>query len=138
MFTRSAALDTKQGQAIQKINEYWGGKEDLRSGRETIGIAVCKKKYKPFCFDKDNNTVERMYGCQLHHEMRKNTIQKYGPRPGWQPFGVWSLKKAERALRSDSSDSESSDYCGNGTCAYKQAKAYDDVYRELTGESEPE
>lgn len=122
MFTRSAARDTKQGQAIQEVNAKWG--EDClgRSGRETIGIAVCKKKYNPFQFHvvqvspggsslvMENNgkstqtkteqlkrvevLVERLYGCQCHHNRRKEKIVKHGVRPGWQPFGVWSLKKA--------------------------------------------
>ena len=45
MFIASAANDTLQGRAIQKVNEQWGA--DFRSwnGRETIGISVCKKKY---------------------------------------------------------------------------------------------
>ena len=48
MFIASAANDTLQGRAIQRVNEHWGA--DFRSwnGRETIGISVCKKKYGQF------------------------------------------------------------------------------------------
>ncbi len=50
MFIKSAANDTLQGSAIQKVNENWGA--DFRSwvGHETIGIPVCKKKYGTFLF----------------------------------------------------------------------------------------
>ena len=73
MFLPSAANDTLQGRAIQKINEKWGvhinSKDNDRNpsltcksishrnksgstGAETIGIPVCKKKYAPFEFRK--------------------------------------------------------------------------------------
>jgi hypothetical protein len=38
--------------------------------------------------------VERMYGCKCHHPKRKDQILRDGVRVGWQPYGVWSLKKA--------------------------------------------
>lgn len=106
MFTRSAAADTLQGQAIQQINSRWG--KDTRSwvGRETIGIPVCKNKYSPFLFVKNtaktssgktnvNITVQRMYGCHCHSDARKRVIEQYGVREGWEPFGQWSLSKAK-------------------------------------------
>jgi hypothetical protein len=131
MFTRSAAGDTLQGQAIQSVNEKWGDDFLQRSGRETIGIPVCKKKYNPFLFhvvevkstttttipnesssetllsprkdqqqQKQQQTkrlevlVERLYGCRCHHVKRKEVILEHGVRKGWQPYGVWSLRKA--------------------------------------------
>ena len=122
MFIRSAAHDTLQGRAIQKVNEHWG--EDFRSwgGRETIGIPVCKKKYSPFCFEiADSNDgsddddeedsgrrrpkmeveVSRMYGCKCHSDMRKAVIEQHGVRKGWEPFGQWSLKKAQDLARKE-------------------------------------
>jgi len=39
--------------------------------------------------------VERMYGCKCHSEIRKQMIEKYGERPGWEPFGQWSIAKAK-------------------------------------------
>jgi hypothetical protein len=127
MFTRSAAMDTLQGKAIHSINVKWGScnNTDISSscslstgtpvasgrapGRETIGIPVCKKKYKPFAFhvtkqNKCNNgkvlvQVERLYGCQCHHPYRKKVIGQHGERQGWQPFGVWSLRKAQNQAR---------------------------------------
>jgi hypothetical protein len=120
MFSRSAASDTLQGMAIQDVNTKWGEDVLNRKGRETIGGAVCKKKYNPFLFEllESNNRlvstrsnknsrctqtesvqvkvkVERMFGCACHHYQRKKKILKYGLRPGWQSFGVWSLKKAK-------------------------------------------
>lgn len=75
-------------------------------GRETIGIAVCKKKYKPFQFRvlKERGGVkvavaERLYACQCHHAARKAVIEQHGVRQGWQPFGVWSLRKAQEQAR---------------------------------------
>lgn len=122
MFTRSAAMDTLQGKAIHSVNLKWGSvhNTDISSsssnvttpiscsrapGRETIGIPVCKKKYKPFAFHvlKQNGTylvqVERLYGCQCHHPNRKQVIEQHGVRKGWQPFGVWSLRKAQEQAR---------------------------------------
>lgn len=113
MFARSAAADTLQGKAIQSVNVKWGTDVLSRSGRETIGIPVCKKKYRPFAFqivqdrdDSDDNTdgkvkvtVERLYACQCHHPQRKAVIEQYGVRQGWQPFGVWSLRKAQEQAR---------------------------------------
>lgn len=113
MFIRSAAHDTLQGRAIQKVNEHWG--EDFRSwgGRETIGIPVCKKKYSPFCFKITDGNVDdkgerrldvdvtRMYGCKLHSDMRRTVIEQHGVRKGWEPFGQWSLKKAQDMARKE-------------------------------------
>lgn len=106
MFARSAATDTLQGKAITEINTRWGADSLCRAGRETIGIPVCKKKYKPFRFSivrGEGNVakvhVERMFGCPCHHPVRKDVIEKHGVRPGWQPFGVWSLRKAQDAAR---------------------------------------
>lgn len=129
MFTRSAAMDTLQGKAIHSINMKWGSitNTDISAssssapnssmcgrapGRESIGIPVCKKKYKPFGFRvlKQTNTgssgngtyvvqVERLYGCQCHHPYRKQVIEQHGERSGWQTFGVWSLRKAQNHAR---------------------------------------
>jgi hypothetical protein len=115
-------MDTLQGKAIHSVNMKWGSPvRDASSsststitsaiacsrapGRETIGIPVCKKKYKPFDFRvvKQNGIfvvqVERLYGCQCHHPQRKQVIELYGERQGWQPFGAWSLRKAQNQAR---------------------------------------
>lgn len=106
MFLRSAAADTLQGKAIARINSTFGTDQLHRSGRETIGIPVCKKKYKPFAFtmppqDGKNTAVEvtRMYACPVHHPLRLATMQQHGARKGWQPFGVWSLRKAKEQAK---------------------------------------
>ncbi|CAB9512627.1 expressed unknown protein [Seminavis robusta] len=127
MFIKSAANDTLQGKAIQAVNEKWG--EDFRQwgGHETIGIPVCKKKYSPFSFkivrheteDSDCSddeeeqqqqkrrrprfevVVDRRFGCKLHSCCRKNVIEKYGVRKGWEPFGQWSMKKALELARKE-------------------------------------
>lgn len=108
MFARSAAPDTLQGRAIQKLNERWGDDYLQRAGRESIGFPVCKKKYAPFCFpvttEESGETVvqvERMYGCRIHHEFRKAVIEKHGERDGWEPFGQWSLVKAKELARQE-------------------------------------
>ncbi|GMI39422.1 hypothetical protein TeGR_g8447, partial [Tetraparma gracilis] len=83
-----------QSAAIQAAIDKWGA--DLH---------CCKKKFKPFrvhvvttTVDATGKTttridVERMFGCQYHHEARKAVIKKHGERKGWQPYGVWSAKK---------------------------------------------
>jgi len=172
MFIRSAAMDTLQGKAIHGINEKWG--EDFRQwgGRETIGIPVCKKKYAPFCFkvvphddrSKVEVKVERMYGCRLHGGFRKAVIEQHGVRKGWEPFGQWSMRKAQQQARieterlnqsrgagtdGDTSGEEwTSDdgeekinllnptMCNNGNCTWKVKEKYDDVYAEIHGRSE--
>ncbi|KAL7570511.1 hypothetical protein ACA910_004288 [Epithemia clementina (nom. ined.)] len=123
MFARSAAPDTLQGRAIQAVNEKWGDvMPRFKRGRESIGMAVCKKKYAPFRFylekqqpDRPSSDsivagvggptaiqtvrVERMFGCPCHHNLRRSVIRQYGERPGWEPFGQWSLRKAEDIAR---------------------------------------
>lgn len=127
MFIKSAASYTNQGKAIQSINEKWGeqtsGTRRPWGGRETIGIQVCKKKYSPFLFtveetDHDendakncNNTgascaerkrivkVVRLFGCPHHSDLRKEKIECHGVRKGWEPFGQWSLRKAQQLAR---------------------------------------
>lgn len=102
MFARSAASDTLQGKAMQRVNERWGSDALGRSGRESLGMAVCKKKYTPFCFptSPDGVTVaERRYGCRAHHDLRLQVIAQHGEREGWEPFGQWSWKKAQELAR---------------------------------------
>lgn len=166
MFIASAANDTLQGRAIQNVNERWGA--DFRSwnGRETIGIPVCKKKYAPFNFHTETLEngqlkvrITRMYGCVCHSHLRERVIRRVGPRKGWEPFGQWSIKKAEviakkvvdRINQSRSDDNSSSKYssfyderalfsagsgnwkqlCQNGKCTWKMRDKYDDVYAEI-------
>lgn len=108
MFHPSAATDTLQGRAINKVNEVWG--EDKHRGWDNyknIGIPVCKKKYRPFDFRMTRKnkmggveiSVVRMYGCSAHSHLRKAAIEKHGERKGWEPFGQWSLGKAKTAAR---------------------------------------
>jgi hypothetical protein len=111
MFHPSAATDTLQGSAIQRINERWG--EDKHRGWENyknIGIPVCKKKYRPFEFKVKSKTssgggmeitVVRMYGCCSHSNLRKKVIERHGERDGWEPFGQWSLRKAKDAAKKE-------------------------------------
>mmetsp|Transcript_3574 Transcript_3574/g.6536 ORF Transcript_3574/g.6536 Transcript_3574/m.6536 type:complete len:169 (+) Transcript_3574:327-833(+) len=163
MFIKSAATDTNQGRAIQAINEKWG--EGPRCGRETIGIQVCKKKYAPFNFTVETNDsngrkvvrVRRMFGCPHHSDLRKEKIERYGERQGWEPFGQWSLRKAQELARretiklngdgitatdeessaaSSSSDEDIRTMCHNGKCTWKLKEKYDNVFREITGQSE--
>lgn len=164
MFTRSASTDT-QSKAIQAINERWG--EGQWCGRETIGVAVCKKKYAPFSFTVVDGPagkvvkVERMFGCRCHSDIRKEKIELYGERKGWEPFGRWSMRKAQEIARREterinsgsspgpndklqeeasapevvSSDEELKSMCSNGKCTWKMREKYDNVHRELTGYS---
>jgi len=127
MFIKSAASYTDQGKAIQSINEKWceesSGTRRPWFGRETIGIQVCKKKYSPFLFtiettDHDENDaknsndtrasssqrkkfvkVVRLFGCPHHSDIRKEKIECHGVRKGWEPFGQWSLRKAQQLAR---------------------------------------
>mmetsp|Transcript_22421 Transcript_22421/g.33550 ORF Transcript_22421/g.33550 Transcript_22421/m.33550 type:complete len:184 (-) Transcript_22421:282-833(-) len=124
MFIASAANDTLQGRAIHKINEQWGADFRCWNGRETIGISVCKKKYAPFNFRTEtleNGQVKihvtRMYGCVLHSHLREEAIRRAGPRKGWEPFGQWSIKKAEVAAKkvADKINTERRDDSGNGS-----------------------
>jgi hypothetical protein len=165
MFIKSAASDTRQGKAIQAVNEKWG--EGKWNGTETIGITVCKKKYAPFSFSVDDGPagkfvrVDRMFGCRCHSDIRRDKIETHGLRTGWEPFGQWSMRKAQELARqeteringvstssfSDESDEEpavlSSDeelrtICHNGKCTWKMREKYDNIYREVTGNSDAE
>ena len=170
MFIASAANDTLQGRAIHKINERWGTNFQKWIGRETIGIPVCKKKYAPFDFKKrivkDGRVyveVVRMYGCTCHSHLREDVIRRYGERKGWEPFGQWSMKKAQMIARkladrlnsngtssdsggedtTSSSDSDESPFswkrlCHHGKCAWKMKHKYDDVASEILEREESE
>lgn len=162
MFIKSAAADTLQGKAIHDVNLKWGDDANCFRGRETIGIPVCKKKYSPFSFKVVRNkqgqaevTVERMFGCRCHSNVRRSSILQNGcqPRIGWEPFGQWSLEKAQDRARKesirinsaetptteDSSSSEeeetrTSSICNNGNYTWKVRRKFDNIKRELTGE----
>jgi len=127
MFVESAATDTLQGRAIQTKNEKWGRDDvprhpDLETKNDTtvhIGVPVCKKKYAPFLVHRkgDKFVVERRYGCHCHSHIRKKVIEKYGERRGWEPFGQWSLRKAQvtaRKMRSIEVQAVTSINTGNG------------------------
>ena len=109
MFARSAAAGTQQGQAMQRVNERFGSDALGREGRESLGMAVCKKKYTPFVFPMTTTgpdgtvqvTAERRLGCRAHHALRLNVIAEHGLRPGWEPFGQWTYKKANELARKD-------------------------------------
>jgi len=155
MFIKSAAMDTLQGKAIQAVNEKWG--EGKWNGRETIGIPVCKKKYTPFKFKNEDGvvTVERMFGCRAHSEIRREKIELHGVRNGWEPFGQWSMRKAQELARREteqrnataaqtknaepvdtalvSSDEELKSLCFSGQCTWKMRDKYDNIRREVTG-----
>lgn len=45
--------------------------------------------------------VERMFGCRCHSGLRKAVIEQHGERIGWEPFGQWSLKKAQELARKE-------------------------------------
>ena len=159
MFARSASTDT-QSRAIQSINERWG--EGQWCGRETIGVAVCKKKYAPFSFTVVDGPagkvvkVERMFGCRIHSDLRREKIELHGERTGWEPFGQWSLRKAQELARRETdrlngrdeassedessvelsaSDEELRSMCHNGRCAWKMREKYDNVHEELNADS---
>lgn len=160
MFMRSAAVDTPQGRAIQKVNKKWG--DDFRkwSGRETIGIPVCKKKYSPFSIEKitkDGKSylkLKRMYGCHCHSNLRKKVIERYGEREGWEPFGQWSMSKAKSLLKKaiskmndERNEEESLDVEKNslifgkdslakivGSCIWKMKGKCDDILDEMCRE----
>lgn len=175
MFIRSAASDTLQGRATQAVNSRWG--DDFRqwTGRESLGIPVCKKKYAPFSFkivkQKDGSakvTVERMFGCRCHSNVRKAVIEQHGCRKGWEPFGQWSLRKATEKARRETErinrenrentaaggiedDGETSDenwssddeknamsICNNGNCTWKLREKYDDIMEEIQEQEESE
>lgn len=166
MFIRSAAADTLQGRAIQKVNQRWGNDFRKWNGRETLGIPVCKKKYAPFLIvnkpipgkGKVNIVVQRMYGCHVHSDLRKKVIEQHGERKGWEPFGQWSLSKARAKARgamesitsmlsAHQEQGESRDDAithkfkwnrifRNGSCTWKMKEKFDDISDELTQESE--
>lgn len=166
MFAKSAATTSLQSKAIHAANEKWNVHADAWKGRETIGIPVCKKKYAPFDIKvrsvvdgQVKVTVERMYGCVCHSNLRKKVIEENGERNGWEPFGQWSMSKARRSVRreicrivspsddssssssgsDDSSDSELEDYygsdwkavCHDGQCAWKMKGKFDNVRDEI-------
>ena len=101
----------------------------------------------------------RMYGCAIHSHLRERVIKKVGERKGWEPFGQWSLKKAELLAKkvtdelngdpdesgnedasitsSSSSDDEKAEVaslkqlCHNGKCAWKMKHKFDDIVSEI-------
>ena len=40
-----------------------------------------------------------MFGCPHHSGIRKEKIECHGVRKGWEPFGQWSLRKAQQLAR---------------------------------------
>ena len=167
MFIKSAASYTDQGKAIQSINEKWGDESSGGTrrpwvGRETIGIQVCKKKYSPFLFtvetreDDENNAktsngsmksrgerqkfvkVVRMFGCPHHSDIRKEKIECYGVRKGWEPFGQWSLQKAQQLARRETIRLNSNGNSDNNSkCVTKKkiAAQSDDTNDDTTNDS---
>lgn len=171
MFVESAATDTLQGRAIQNKNEKWGRDDvprypELESRHDTnvhIGVPVCKKKYAPFTIHRKGKkiVVERMYGCHCHSHIRKKLIEKFGERKGWEPFGQWSLRKAEETARKmrlieikdiknennrneylkttasgdkiqvDEQITKLKTFGPNGSCAWRLRGKYDDIQSEL-------
>lgn len=140
MFIKSAASDTYQGKAIQSINERWGqvssGSGRPWVGRETIGTQVCKKKFSPFQFQvvtvDDDGTgnekrkfvkVVRMFGCPHHSDLRKEKIERHGVRKGWEPFGQWSLQKAQQLARRETIRLNSKNNNENIVCVRKRNDA---------------
>lgn len=150
---KSAASWTLHGKAIQKVNDRWGVCDET---------AVCKNKYTPFVTTKhiDPSTgrvsvsVTRTYGCHLHSDLRKNVIEKYGERRGWEPFGQWSLSKAkliakktltannnvcQKVMESNESSENDNNRCcyvrpigAKGTCVWKVKHKYDNIMEELS------
>jgi hypothetical protein len=43
--------------------------------------------------------VVRVFGCPHHSQFRKEKIECYGTRKGWENFGQWSLRKAQQLAR---------------------------------------
>lgn len=54
-----------------------------------------------------------MFGCPHHSDIRKQKIECHGIRKGWEPFGQWSLRKAEQLARKDTVRLNSSDEKNN-------------------------
>lgn len=118
-------------------------------------------RYAPFEFKKVVNKngkvrieVKRMYGCACHSHIRENVIRKAKERKGWEPFGQWSMKKAQSLANrladrinrsngdsnssSSDSDEEGNDsnlddlkLCHNGLCVWRYKHKYDDIMEEI-------
>lgn len=137
MFHPSAATDTLQGRAIQKINDVWGQSDRRGENYRNIGMPVCKKKYRPFEFQiKRRNklggveiSVMRMYGCAAHSNTRKAAIERHGERKGWEPFGQWSLGKAKAAARRETArlnaELNNSSACLSVSSSFTSSSGYD-------------
>lgn len=112
------ALHMKQEEVDDILNKRRArGRSYKGSSDLYIGIPVCKKKYTPFQIKRSvintspsgrvsvSVSVERMYGCRCHSELRRKVIERHGERVGWEKFGQWSLAKAKasaiRAVRTD-------------------------------------
>jgi len=63
------------------------------AARDTIATAENGRRRKKVV------KVIRMYGCPHHSNLRKEKIECYGVRSGWEPFGQWSLRKAQQMAR---------------------------------------
>jgi hypothetical protein len=98
-------------------------------------------------------------------DLRKAVIEQHGVRKGWEPFGQWSLRKAQEMAKreterlnlgktsvssnvkasgfvedaqssSDEDGGKSWTMCHNGNCTWKIRAKYDNIYYEMHGCSE--
>lgn len=94
---------TPQGRAIKDASRRFGD-------GKTLPFTPCKKYYNPYCLPKDQEGGDcgdssvgedriRMYGCRLHHEMRKRRLAREA--------GRW--RKGEKKLSDFWSDDEGSE-----------------------------
>ena len=77
----SSLDESAQGKAIKAAEARW----------EIKCMSVCKAKYMPFrsSSSKEGEKLERLYGCNAHHEIRRQRLDEHGPRPGWVDFAQW-------------------------------------------------
>lgn len=69
------------------------------SNKAASAAATTPKEGTTTCNRRRVVKVERMFGCPHHSKLRKRVIEQHGERPGWEPFGQWSMKKAQELAR---------------------------------------
>jgi len=163
-FTIVPAEDVHQDKAVDSEEDQGRREYDGEASRDESLSLGGNSKRRQLNGGKVEVKIERMYGCVCHHHLRKAVIEQHGLRRGWEPFGQWSLRKAQELARREterlnqpranrplslegdtseegwtSSDGEEKllpTMCNNGSFTWKIKTKFDDIYAEIHGHSE--
>jgi hypothetical protein len=66
--------------------------------------------------------VVRVFGCPHHSQFRKEKIECYGTRKGWENFGQWSLRKAQQLARRETNRLNNKNKNNGDDCSSEDTK----------------